>query len=185
VNPVTRAEILDFVTYSERREGIRASAMAAKDLRRVHAGPHLTLLFENRETVRYQVLEMVRAEQIVREADLQHELDTYNAFLGEDGDLGATLLIEIEDEARRKVLLRSWRDLPGSIFLVLENGEAVPARWDEAQMSEEKLSSVQFLLFPGAARSAPVGLKVAHPELAVDVAFGPGTRAALAEDLQG
>jgi len=185
VKPVTRDEILDYVTYAERREGIRASAMAAKDLRRVHAGPHLTLLFENHETVRYQVLEMVRAEQIVRDADIRHELDTYNAFLGSAGDLGATLLIEIEDEARRHVLLRSWRDLPGSIFLVLENGEEVPARWDAAQMTEEKLSSVQFLLFPGVARSAPVGLKVAHPQLAIEVAFSPGTRTALAEDLQG
>ena len=52
---VERAEILDFLTYTDRRDAIRASAMAAKDLRRVHLGEHLTLLFKNRETIRYQI----------------------------------------------------------------------------------------------------------------------------------
>ena len=118
MKPVGREEILDHVTYSERRDAIRASAMAAKELRRVHVGEHLTFLFENPELVRYQVLEMVRAEQIVREADIRHELDTYNALLGEPGDLGCTLLIEIEDAAARPGLLRAWRDLPGRVFLV-------------------------------------------------------------------
>ena len=184
MKPVSRDEILDFLTYTERREGIRASAMAAKALRRVHAGAHLTFLFENPETVRYQVLEMVRAEQLVREADIRHELDTYNALLGEDGDLGATLLIEIEDEAERANLLRAWRDLPGSIHLVLEGGATVPARWDGAQMSEDKLSSVQFLLFPVGRRARPAGLRIQHPALAEEVSFSPETRVALAGDLQ-
>ena len=180
---VTRAEILDYLTYAERRDAIRASAMAAKALRRVHAGPHLTFLFENRETVRYQIQEMVRAEQMVREADIAHELATYNALLGEPGDLGATLLIEIEDEAQRGELLRRWRGLPGSIFLVLDDGREVQARWDGDQMSEDKLSSVQFLLFPGVKGARPAGLQVIHPELAVAVTFSPETRAALSEDL--
>ena len=91
---VQRSELLDFVTYGERRDAIRASAMKAKDLRRIHLGPNLTFLFENAETVRYQVQEMIRSEQMVREADIQHELDTYNALLGGEGDLGATLLID-------------------------------------------------------------------------------------------
>jgi len=183
VKNVARSEILDFVTYAEKRNAIRASAMAAKDLRRVHAGPHLTFLFENRETVRYQVLEMVRAEQMVREADIRHELDTYNALLGAEGDLGATLLIEIEDEGQRNALLRSWRGLPGCVSLLLEDGTSVPARWDESQMSEEKLSSVQFLIFPAGRGARPAGLVVDHPDLAVRVDFAPATRRALAADL--
>jgi len=182
VTTVTRAELLDYVTYDERRDQLRASAMAAKALRRVHAGPHLTFLFENHETVQYQIQEMIRAERMVREADLLHELATYNALLGEPGDLGATLLIEIEDEAERADLLRRWRGLPGAIFLLLEGGREVPALWDEAQMREDKLSSVQFLLFPGVGGARPSGLKVIHPELAVEVTFGPATRAALADD---
>lgn len=180
---VDRSEILDYVTYSECRDRLRPLAMAAKDLRRVHAGPHLTFLFENRETVRYQVQEMIRAEHMVREADIRHELDTYNALLGGEGDLGATLLIEIEDEAERTVLLRRWRGLPGHVALLLEDGRKVPAAWDEAQMSEEKLSSVQFLRFPVGAGARPAALVVDHPELACRADFSPGTRKALAEDL--
>lgn len=182
MKPVTRDQILDHVTYGEQREAIRASAMRAKDLRRVHAGPHLTFLFENPETVRYQVLEMVRAEQIVREADIRHELDTYNALLGQPGDLGCTLLIEVEDAAARPGLLRAWRDLPGTVLLLLEDGSHVGALWDEAQMDDERLSSVQFLRFPLEGR-APIGLQVTHPALRLEVAFSPATRQALAQDL--
>lgn len=182
MRPVTREEILDHVTYGEQRDGIRASAMRAKDLRRVRVGAHLTFLFENPETIRYQVLEMVRAEQLVREADIRHELDTYNALLGEPGDLGCTLLIEIEDAEVRPGLLRAWRDLPGQVLLLLADGSHVGARWDAFQMDEERLSSVQFLRFPVAGR-APIGLQVTHPALAVEVAFSPETRQALAGDL--
>ena len=182
---VTREEILDYVTYTEQRDAIRASAMAAKDLRRVHAGPHLTFLFENRETIRYQILEMVRSEQMVREADIRHELETYNAVLGAEGELGATLLIEIEEPERREVLLRQWRDLPGHISLALEDGTRVPAQWDAAQMNEEKLSSVQFRIFPVGRGARPAELRVDHPALEARVTFGPTLRDALARDIQG
>lgn len=184
MKPVAREEILDFVTYGERREAIRAAAMKAKDLRRVHVGEYLTFLFENPETVRYQVLEMVRAEQLVREADIRHELQTYNALLGEEGDLGCTLLIEIDDEAERARLLRAWRGLPGHVHLLLADGRAVPARWDEAQMDEERLSSVQFLRFPVGV-GEPVGIRVTFPGLAAEVSFSRETAQALKEDLAG
>ncbi|HEX9011421.1 MAG TPA: DUF3501 family protein [Holophagaceae bacterium] len=184
MKPVAREEILDFITYGERREALRASAMKAKDLRRVHVGEHFTFLFENPETVRYQVLEMVRAEQLVREADIRHELETYNALLGEEGDLGCTLLIEIEDEKARARLLRAWRDLPGHVHLLLADGRAVPARWDEAQMDEDRLSSVQFLHFP-VGTGEPVGIQITFPGLAAEVPFSRETTRALREDLAG
>ena len=184
MRPVAREEILDFVTYGERREALRASAMKAKDLRRVHVGEHLTFLFENPETVRYQVLEMVRAEQLVREADIRHELETYNALLGEEGDLGCTLLIEIDDPVERARLLRAWRDLPGHVLLLLADGRTAPARWDEAQMDEDRLSSVQFLRFP-VGGGEPVGIQITFPGLATEVPFSRETARALKADLAG
>ena len=183
VKRVQRGELLDYLTYGERREAIRASAMAAKEVRRVHAGEHLTFLFENTETQRYQIQEMIRVEQLVREQDIVHELDTYNALLGEEGDLGCTLLLEIEDEEVRADLLHRWRDLPGHVFLRLEDGRAVPAHWDEGQIGEEKLSSVQFLLFAAGRGARPAGLVVNHPALALEVMFSRRTGEALAEDL--
>ena len=179
---VQRSEILDFATYSDRRDAIRASAMAAKDLRRIHLGPHLTFLFENHETTRYQVLEMVRSEQMVRESDIQHELDTYNALMGGDGELGATLLIEIDDAARRPELLRQWRDLPRRVAMTFTDGSETMAKVDEDQFNDEKASSVQFLLFPVGGRT-PKGLRAEHPAYTAEVVFSEAQRAALLEDL--
>ena len=182
VPKVLRSEILDFATYDEQRDAIRAEAMAAKAVRRVHLGEHLTFLFENPTTIRYQILEMVRAEQMVKEAHIQHELDTYNAVLGGDGELGCTLLIEITDEAERALLLRRWRDLPGRIFMTFSDGTREAARFDEEQMSEEKLSSVQFLKFKVGNRT-PSGLAAELAELAVEMTFSPETQAALLADM--
>lgn len=179
---VQRSEILDFVTYGEQREAIRASAMQAKGLRRVHLGEHLTFLFENHETTRYQVLEMIRSEQMVKEADIQHELDTYNALMGGPGELGATLLIEIDDEKARPELLRQWRDLPRLIAMTFEDGTEAFASVDEDQFNEEKASSVQFLRFQVGGR-VPKGLKVDHPGYTAETVFSEAQQAALLEDL--
>src|SRR5258705_4434013 len=75
---VTRSEILDYVTYEEKRAELRKRAMAEKDARRVDSGGVLTFLFENAVTIRYQIHEMMRTERIVKEAEIQHEIDTYN-----------------------------------------------------------------------------------------------------------
>ena len=96
-----RSEILDYITYTEQRDEIRASALQAKSERRIIVGEHFTFLFENWETVRYQVQEMMRVERIVKENDIQHEIDTYNELIHPAGSLGCTLLIGIDDEAER------------------------------------------------------------------------------------
>ncbi len=125
---------------------------------------------------------MVRVEQMVREADIQHELDIYNAVLGREGELGCTLLIEIPDASLRPVLLRAWRGLPGHLHLTFTDGTRTAARFDEAQMSEEKLSSVQFLAFAVGGRT-PAGLLVDLPGLQAAAPLAPATQRALLEDL--
>lgn len=179
---VQRSEILDFLTYGEQRDRLRAEAMANKALRRVHLGEYFTFLFENHTTIRYQILEMVRAEQMVKEANIQHELDTYNAVLGDEGELGCTLLIEISDEAERAILLHRWRNLPGHLHMTFTDGSREPACFDDEQMSEEKLSSVQFLKFTVGHRT-PKGLMTDLPELKVEMTFAADTQAALLDDL--
>jgi hypothetical protein len=180
---VDRKDLLDFLTYDEQRAAIRLSAMAAKDLRRVHLGEHLCFLFENVETLRYQVLEMMRLEKMVREKDIRHELDTYNALLGGPGELGCTLLIEIEDEQARPELLRQWRDLPRHLFLECTDGSRAEARFDGEQMSDDKLSSVQFLKFQLGA-GTPAALVCTLPGIAARTPLAGATREALMADLQ-
>ncbi len=180
---VQREDILDYVTYEERRAEIRESAMRAKDARRVHCGDDLTFLFENTETIRYQVLEMVRAEKIVREADIRHEIDTYNELIGDAGEICATLLIEIEDVADRARKLTDWVGLPERIYLKLDNGERAFAEPDNRQHEEAKISSVQFLKFR--CRTAkPVAIGTDHPNLSIESELSEMQKAALASDLR-
>ena len=137
MKPVQRSEILDFVTYGEQRDSIRSAALAAKRARRILLGEHFSFLFENRETIRYQILEMVRVEQIVKEADIQHEIDTYNELVGSGGTLFATLLIGIDDEAERAVKLREWVGLLEHLYAKTPEGERLRPNWDSRQVGEE------------------------------------------------
>ena len=179
---VARHEIVDYQTYEELRPAFRAAAMAAKAARRVHVGEHVTFLFENPLTIRYQVQEMMRTERIVRERDIVHELDTYNGLLGGPGELGCTLLIEIDDPAVRAVRLREWFALPEHVYARLEDGTVVRPRFDEAQRREGRLSSVQYLKFPVDGR-VPVAVGIDLPGAAAETALTSAQRAALAEDL--
>jgi len=168
VKKVERSEILDYQTYTEKRDEIRSSAMHEKDRRRIHLGEHLTFLFENTDTIRYQILEMVRIEKMVKEAGIQHEIDTYNNLLGESGELTCTLLIEYEDPSERDKMLGSLTDLPEKIYLLMENGKKVYPEYDRDQMSDVKLSSVQFLKFSCSSPPAAIGsehslLKIESP----------------------
>ncbi len=181
-HPVRRAEILDFETYGDERPRIRARAMAAKDRRRIPVGDCLTFLFENHETIRYQVLEMVRVERMVRESDIEHELRTYNELLGGAGEIGATLLIEIPDPAERDRRLRRLRGLVEHLYLRLEDGRRALATFDPRQVGEDRLSSVQYLRFDTGGET-PVAVGCDHPDLAGETALTGDQRAALREDL--
>lgn len=182
MKPVDRSEILDYVTYDEQRDALRPAIMAAKGRRRVNVGPYLTFLFENRDTVRYQVHEMLRTEKIVKESDIAHELATYNELLGDPGELGCTLLIGIATEAERAEKLAAWLALPKHVYAGLEDGTKVRASFDPRQIGEQRLSSVQYLKFP-VGSTAPVAMGCDLPALTVESELSPAQRAALQEDL--
>lgn len=179
---VRREEILDLATYERRRPEIRERLLAVKAPRRIHLGSALTFLFENADTVRYQVQEMLRVERRTAEADVLHELATYNELIGPPGGLGCTLLIEIDDEGERQRLLRAWRDLPQHVFLELEDGRRVPAGFDPRQVGDERLSSVQYLEFDCGGET-PVAIACDHPQLRERATLSEEQRAALAADL--
>lgn len=182
---VERGEIVDYVTYEERRPGIRESAMRAKDARRVHVGPHLTFLFENHETIRYQIQEMMRAERMVKEADIRHEIETYNELLGGPGELGCTLLVELASPVERAEKLVRWLALPRHLYVVRSDGRKAYAVYDERQVGDTRVSSVQYLKFEVGAE-APVAIGCDHPdpELKHETRFGDEQRAALRADLK-
>ncbi|HLK90635.1 MAG TPA: DUF3501 family protein [Polyangia bacterium] len=179
---VERSDILDGATYEDRRGTLRAMAMEVKRRRRVHLGRYLTFLFENRTTIWYQIQEMLRVERIVDEAAVQHEIDTYNALLGGPGELGCSLLIEIEGEEERSRRLREWRRLPGHVYLRCEGDVLVRAEFDPAQSNDRQLSSVQYLRFQvGELRPIAVGCEL--PALAGEAVLNEEQREAINRDL--
>jgi TusA-related sulfurtransferase len=181
---VSRNEIQDYETYNDQRDEARNRIMTVKALRRIHVGEVLTFLFENAETLRYQIQEIMRAERIVREKDIQHEIDVYNEMLGGEGQLGCCLLIEIDDPAERQQRLREWRDLPRHLYMRFADGSTQPPEFDEAQMDEEKLSAVQYLKFTVGDRT-PVALGSDLPALRVEATLTQEQQAALLADLAG
>ncbi len=182
MRPVRREELLDLAAYERSREEIRAAVLAAKRPRRVHVAGALTFLFENTATTRYQIQEMVRAERITGEAEIQHELETYNELLGGPGELGCSLLIELTDPAERDRRLREWLDLPAHLYVRVGDGEKVRARFDPRQVGTDRLSSVQYLKFDVGGR-LPVAVGTDLPGLEAETVLDPEQRDALARDL--
>lgn len=180
---VRREEILDFVTYGEQRDEARRRILDMKRPRRIHVGDNLTFLFENHDTIRYQIQEMVLAEKIVKEAEIGHEIETYNEVGGGPGELGCALLIEIDDPAERQVKLQRWLDLPNHLYARLADGRRVPATYDERQVGDTRLSSVQYLKF-ATGGEVPVAIGADHPDLTAEAVLSKEQRAALEADLQ-
>jgi hypothetical protein len=183
--PVERSEIVDYQTYEELRPDIREAVMKEKEHRRVHVGPHLTFLFETHATMRYQIQEMMRAEQIVKEADILHEIETYNEVLGGPGELGCTLLVELDDPKEREIKLARWLELPQHLYAKLEDGTKVRPTYDERQVGEERVSSVQYLKFKVGDRvPVAVGCDHADPELDHETELTKSQKSALEKDLE-
>jgi len=183
MKPISRDQIVDFQTYEETRPDFRARVMQAKEARRIHVGKVFTFLFENALTMRYQVQEMMRAERMVKERDIQHEIDTYSGLLGGPGELAATLLIEITDPAERDVKLREWMELPEHLYVKLPDGTKVRPTFDESQRGDGRLSSVQYLKFK-VGKDAPVAVGSDLPGAQAEAALDEEQRRALAEDLE-
>jgi hypothetical protein len=182
VKPVERSEILDYVTYSEHREAIRGNALRAKSVRRILVGEYFTFLFENHETVRYQVQEMMRIEHIVKEGDIEHELDTYNELIHPAGTVGCTLLVGIDDEKERDQKLHEWMGLNDHIYAEMPDGSLARPSWDPRQVGDTRLSSVQYLSF-ALGPEPPVALGVGMPGIEAETRLSDAQRDALRDDL--
>jgi hypothetical protein len=192
MQPVQRTEILDLAAYEAVRERVRAEVLSLKAVRRVALGDHMTLLFENRDTVRYQVQEMLRVERLSAEREVLHELATYNELVPADGELSATLLVEYPGEAERDRQLRALVGLEQSLSLRVGALAPVPGVFDTRQMSTERVSSVHYVrwtlpeghraAFKAAGLTGDVRFVVDHPAYRSEVVLKPAQLLALAQD---
>jgi hypothetical protein len=139
-------DVLDLTAYEKQRKDIRPKIIEIKNQRRIHVGPKVTYLFENYDTMWYQVQEMTRAERIVDEEGIMGELNAYNELIPETNQLSASMLIEIDNIEERKSFLSQIVDLPKHTYLEVD-GDKILATFDPRQGSDDKLSSVQYLKF--------------------------------------
>ena len=142
-------DLLSLEAYAKARPSLRTEVIRHKKMRSVHLGNHLTLLFENEQTVRYQVQEMLRIERIFEEEGIQAELDAYNPLIPDGSNLKATMLIEYANEAERKAALAKLIGIEDRLFIQVEGQARVYAIADEDldRENEEKTSAVHFVRF--------------------------------------
>lgn len=191
MHKLTRADLLSLEAYAQQRVEFRARAMAHKRRRTVHLGEHLTLVFEDRLSIQYQVQEMLRIERIFEPAGIQDELGAYNPLIPDGSNLKATMLIEYPDAEQRKRELVRLRHLEHAITLTVHGHPPVTAIADEdmERSNAEKTAAVHFLRFeldPAMIADwragAAVALASTLPAMAVEATLSAGQSRALAED---
>jgi uncharacterized protein YggL (DUF469 family) len=191
MHKLTRADLLTLEAYAQQRGEFRARVMAHKKKRTVHIGEHLTLIFEDRLSVQYQVQEMLRIERIFEAVGIQDELDAYNPLIPDGGNLKATLLIEYADVEQRKRELVRLRHIEHAITLGVHGHAPVIAIADEdmERSNDEKTAAVHFLRFELDAAmitdwnaGATVTLASTLPAMPVEVTLTPEQRCMLAAD---
>jgi hypothetical protein len=189
---IERGSLLSLETYSRERKAFRARVIEHKKHRTVHLGDHVTLIFEDELTVRYQIQEMLRIERIFEEEGIQHELDAYNPLVPDGSNLKATMMIEYPDVAERQRNLARLKGVEDRVWVQVAGFDRVYAIADEdlERESEQKTSAVHFLRFElepamrdALRRGAGLGLGIDHPQYQAGVEAAPAVRAALAGDL--
>ena len=186
------SEILNLVEYEKVRDARRREIIGLKKPRRVSVGRYLTFVFENRETVWFQIQEMVRAERIVDEVKIAEEVGVYNTLLPGPGELAATMLIEISEASQIKPVLDKLLGIDTRDYVRLTVGPHIVVGDFETGHSDEergKLAAVHFARFklpPEARRTfrdAEVTLVVEHPNERARTVLSDATKRALLHDL--
>ena len=144
-----RQDLLTLEEYADKRSSIRQETIQVKKLREVHLGSHIRMIFENKQTVQYQIQEMLRIEKIFESSEIQDELDVYNALVPNGSNLKATMMIEYPDVAERVVALSRLIGVEKSIYFQVEGHEKVfpICNEDLERETDVKTSAVHFMRF--------------------------------------
>lgn len=188
---LTKSDLLSRADYERERPDLRRRIMVQKDRRRVQVGPHCTVHFENRDTMRYQVLEMLRAEGTWNnEQAIDDELQAYNPLIPRKGELSATLMLEYETQEERSVELPRFVGLDRHVWLLVGETKPIPATFDRGQIDEHKVSSVQYLKWQldgeqsGLLKVDGMVLRIVidHPHYQAQAVLSEETRRAIMQD---
>ncbi|MGH7797652.1 MAG: DUF3501 family protein [Candidatus Binatia bacterium] len=189
MNKIILDDILGFSAYEKVRQKFRDDIIEKKKKRRVSVGDRVSIVFENRDTVIFQIQEMVRAERIADLDKIREEIAVYNELIPNPSELSATLFLEIEDQTHLRDELLKFLGIDETVSLNV-GGRYIPGRFEEGRSKEDKISAVQYVRFPfdSEARQAFVGgeqaeLVIDHPNYKARTVLASEVRKSLAEDL--
>lgn len=190
---ITRESLMTLEAYAKARPTFRAKVLEHKRARTVHLGEHVTLVFEDELTMRYQIQEMLRIEKMFEDAGIQDELDAYNPLVPDGRNFKATMLLEYESVDERRAALARLKGIEDRVWVQVEGCPRVVAIADEdlERENEQKTSAVHFLRFEltdemtaALKYGVGLGLGVDHPQYKAEIpAVGEATRKALTADL--
>lgn len=189
MNKIILDDILGFSAYEKVRQQFREEIIEKKKWRRVSVGDKVSIVFENRDTVIFQIQEMLRAEKITDLDKIREEIAVYNELIPNPGELSATLFLEIEDQANLREDLLKFLGIDEAVSFKV-GGHVVAARFEEGRSKEDKISAVQYVRFPFGpeARQAlvsgePAELVIDHPNYRARAVLAAEAQQSLAQDL--
>jgi hypothetical protein len=188
---VTVNDIVGLERYERIRDQVRHNVIALKNIRRVGVGDIITFVFENQETVKFQIQEMLRAEHITDLDQTRSEIDVYNELLPNDGELSATMLIEITEQAQIRPQLVRLIGIDKAVSLHIGTQFIIPAVFEAGRSKEDNLSAVQYVRFAFSpeAKAAfhdehqEAKIVIDHPHYQAQTVLQPETRQALTSEL--
>ena len=186
-----RQDLLTLEEYAEKRSSIRQETIQVKKLREVHLGSHIRMIFENKQTVQYQIQEMLRIEKIFESSEIQDELDVYNALVPNGSNLKATMMIEYPDVAERVEALSRLIGVEKSIYFQVDGHDKVfpICNEDLERETDVKTSAVHFMRFEfdqnmiaDFVSGSDVKVGSAHPNYDYETSLDSQSKEALSED---
>ena len=186
-----RQDLLTLEEYAEKRSSIRQETIQVKKLREVHLGSHIRMIFENKQTVQYQIQEMLRIEKIFESSEIQDELDVYNALVPDGSNLKATMMIEYPDVAERVEALSRLIGVEKSIYFQVDGHDKVfpICNEDLERETDVKTSAVHFMRFEfdqnmiaDFVSGSDVKVGSAHPNYDYETSLDSQSQEALSED---
>lgn len=190
MNKIASTELLSNEEYLKIRDDKRREIIALKKKRRIEVGSHISFTFENRETVTYQIQEMMRVENITDEKKIQFEVDMYNDLIPDPGSLSATLFIEIPetDQIRNVLDTLQGLDSPEAVHMTIGK-EKVFAEFEKGHSKEDRISAVHYVRFSLSEdqakkfSDAQVEIHVNHPKYKASTALTSEQKEQIARDL--
>ena len=182
-------DILGFAAYEKVRDDFRREIIEKKKLRRVAVGENISLVFENRDSVIFQIQEMLRAERITDLDKIREEITVYNELIPNPGELSATLFIEIEDQTHLRDELLKFLGIDEALMFKVGE-QRIPGRFEEGRSKEDKISAVQYVrfVFSAEARQAfiagvPAEIVIDHANYRASKVLCAAVQESLAQDL--